>query len=40
MEFGKTVWVKVNSWKWLLDAQKRRPHAAALASGVLRIFLN
>lgn len=39
MEFGKTVWVKVNSWKRLLDAHKKL-HAAALASGALRIFLN
>ena len=31
MEFGKTVWVKVNSWKGLLDAHKKKtdcPHQA------------
>ncbi len=24
MEFGKTVWVKVNSWKRLLDAHQKK----------------
>ena len=40
MEFGKTVWVKVNSWKRLLDAHKKKTACSRLASGALRIFLN